>query len=278
MSMKQISGWALDTARQRGAQYADARIVNDRSRSLATKNGKVGHAGSTESLGIGVRVLLNDSWGFASTDDLGRESVERTAAQAVEIAKASARVKEHPVRLAAEPALKIEWASPCRIDPFTTSIEQNLDLLMKVDAELLSVQGVTLAESSMHFGRYEQWFYSTEGSEIHQTRNITGAGYAAYSFQGNEIQKRSYPNSFGGQYQNKGYELIEELRLVENARRIGEQAVALHQAAQCPEGKATIILDSSQLGLQIHESVGHPIELDRVLGMEANFAGTSFLT
>src|SRR5437899_8779198 len=121
----------------------------------------------------------------------------------------------------------------------------------------------------MNFRRYEQWFFSSEGSNIHETKYTTGAGYAAYSFAGTEIQKRSYPNSFGGQYQNKGYELIEELKLVENARRIGEESVALHQAAQCPEGRATIILDSSQLGLQIHESIGHPIELDRVLGMEA---------
>src|SRR5260370_7423263 len=90
--------------------------------------------------------------------------------------------------------------------------------------------------------------------------------------------KRSYPNSFGGQYQNKGYELVDDLKLVENARRIGEQAVALHQAERCPEGKMTLVLDSSQLGLQIHESIGHPIELDRVLGMQANFAGTPFLT
>ena len=278
MSMKQVADWALDTAKQRGAQYADARIVNDRSRSLATKNGRMGHAGSAESLGVGIRVLVNDSWGFASTDDLSRESVDRTAAQALEIAKASSRVKEHPIRLAAEPPVKMEWASPCKIDPFSTSVEQNLELLTKIDKELLSVKGVTLAESSMQFGRHEQWFFSTEGSEIHQTRHITGAGYAGFSFQGTEIQKRSYPNSFGGQHQNRGYELVEELKLLENARRIGEQAVALHQAEQCPQGKMTLLLGSSQLGLQIHESIGHPIELDRVLGMEANFAGTSFLT
>jgi TldD protein len=278
MSMKQIASWALDTATQRGASYADVRIVDDRQRTLATKNGKVGHAASGESLGIGVRVLVDDSWGFAAVDNLGRESVERAAAQAVEIARASARVKEHPVRLAPEPPVTVDWATTCKIDPFTTSIEENLDLLMRIDAELLSVQGVTLAESSVRLGRYEQWFYSSEGSDIHQTRHITGAGFAAFSFQGSEIQKRSYPNSFGGQYQNKGYELIHELKLVENARRIGEQAVALHKADRCPEGRGTLVLDSSQLGLQIHESVGHPIELDRVLGMEANFAGTSFLT
>src|SRR5882672_184441 len=278
MSMKQIADGALNTVTQRGAGYADVRIVDHRQRSLATKNGKVGHAGSAETLGIGIRVLVDDAWGFASTDDLSREAVDKTAAQAVEIARASSRVKEEPVRRAPARAVKIEWSSPYKIDPFTTSIEQNLDLLTRIDAELLAVKGVTLAESSMQLGRYEQWFYNTDGSDIHQTRVITGAGFCALAFQGTEIMKRSYPNSFGGQHQNKGYELIDELKLLENARRIGEEAVALHGADQCPEGVFDIILDSSQLGLQIHESVGHPIELDRVLGMEANFAGTSFLT
>jgi TldD protein len=276
--MKNLADWALDTATQRGATYADVRIVDEKQRALATKNGKVGHAASGESLGLGVRVLVNESWGFAATDDMSRESAERTAAKAVDIARASARVKEQPIRLAPEPAAKIDWATPCKIDPFKTSIEENLDLLMKIDHELLSVKGVTLGESSLSLRRYEQWFYSTEGSDIHQTRTTTGAGFSAISFEGTEIQKRSYPNSFGGQHQCKGYELIDELKLVENARRIGEQAVALHKADKCPQGKMNLVLDSSQLGLQIHESIGHPIELDRVLGMEANFAGTSFLT
>ena len=276
--MKHIADWALNTATQRGATYADVRIVDERQRSLATKNGKVGHAASGESLGLGVRVLVDEAWGFAATDDMSREAVERTAAKAVDIAKASARVKEQPIRLAPEPAAKIEWATPCKIDPFKTSIEENLDLLMKIDHELLSVKGVTLGESNLSLRRYEQWFYSSEGSDIHQTRTTTGAGFSAISFEGTEIQKRSYPNSFGGQHQCKGYELIDELKLVENARRIGEQAVALHKADRCPQGNMNLVLDSSQLGLQIHESIGHPIELDRVLGMEANFAGTSFLT
>ncbi len=278
MSMKPIADWALNTAAQRGASYCDLRVVDERDRMLATKNGAVGHASESESLGVGIRVIVNGSWGFAATEELTREGVEGAAAQAVEIARASARVKEHDIRLAAERAATVEWSAPCRIEPFSTSIEQNLDLLLRVDKELRAVEGVTLAETNLHFRRYEQWFYSSEGSDIHQTRTTTGAGFTAYSFQGSEIQKRSYPNSFGGQYQNKGYELIEELKLVENARRIGEECVALHKADQCPEGKFDIVLDSSQLGLQIHESIGHPIELDRVLGMEANFAGMSFLT
>jgi len=276
--MKDIAHWALNVCHARGVQYADCRIVDERQRALATKNGKLGHVADSQSLGIGIRVLADGAWGFAASEDLTREGVQITAGAAVQIARASARVKQHDVRLAPEKACTDDWTSLCHIDPFSISTEQNLDLLLKIDAELRQVQGVTLAEANMNFRRYEQWFYSSEGSDIHQVKYTTGAGYVAYSFAGPEIQKRSYPNSFGGQYQGKGYELIGELKLLENARRIGEECVALHKAEQCPQGKFDIILDSSQLGLQIHESVGHPIELDRVLGMEANFAGTSFLT
>ena len=276
--MKQTLAWALDTAMQRGASFADARIVDDRTRALSTKNGKVSHASDSESLGLGLRVIADGAWGFAASDDLSREAVEATAARALAIAKASARVKQENVRLAPETPVTADWATPIEIDPFTISIEQNLDLLLKIDRELLSVTGVTLAETNLNFRREESWFASSDGADIHQTKYWTGAGYAAYAFAGTELMKRSYPNSFGGQWQAKGYELVYELKLLENARRTAEEAVALHKADQCPEGDLTVILDSSQLGLQIHESVGHPIELDRVLGMEANFAGTSFLT
>jgi TldD protein len=276
--MKKLAQHALDTATARRASYADARVVETRNRALTTKNGRVGHASEANSLGIGIRVIADEAWGFAASADLSRAAVERTAARAVEIAKASARVKREAVRLAPEPAARAEWTTPYEVDPFATSVEQNLDLLLKSDAEMMAVKGVTLTETGMNFAREKSWFLSSEGADIHQTKYSTGAGYTAYAFAGSEIQKRSYPNSFGGQWQNRGYELIEEMKLVENARRVGEDAVALHKADQCPEGEFTIILDGSQLGLQIHESVGHPIELDRVLGMEANFAGTSFLT
>jgi TldD protein len=276
--MKHVANWALYSASMRGATYADARIVAQRSRVLTTKNGKAGSASDAESVGMSVRVIADGAWGFAASAELGRGAVEATAARAVEIARASARVKRDDVKLAPEKSVVAEWTTPYKIDPFSVSVEQNLELLLKIDAELRSVSGITLAETNLNFNREEQWLVSSEGADIHQTKASTGAGYAAYAFAGNEIQKRSYPNSFGGQWQNKGYELIEELKLLENARRIGEEAVALHKADQCPEGKVDIILDSSQLGLQIHESIGHPIELDRVLGMEANFAGTSFLT
>jgi TldD protein len=276
--MKNLASWALNIANQRGATYADVRVVDERSRALATKNGKIGNASDSRSQGCNVRVLVNGAWGFAATADLSRTAVESASARAVEIAKASAQVKQSDVRLVPEAAAVAEWTTPYQIDPFTISIEQNLALLQRIDSELRSVPGVTLAEANLNFRREEQWFFSSEGAEIHQTKYTTGAGYVAYAFAGTEIQKRSYPNSFGGQWQNKGYELIDELKLVENALRIGEEAVALHGAEQCPQGVFDIILEGSQLGLQIHESIGHPIELDRVLGMEANFAGTSFLT
>jgi TldD protein len=276
--MKEIASWALDTATMRGASFADTRVIRQRSRALTTKNGKVGSASDAESEGMNVRALVDGAWGFAASEDLSRRGVEATAARAVEIARASAQVKQENVRLAPEKSVIADWTTPYVIDPFSISIEHNIDLLLKIDAELRAVAGVTLAETNLNFNREEQWFASSEGSEIHQTKYSTGAGYAAHAFVGNEIQKRSYPNSYGGQWQNKGYELVEELKLVENARRIAEEAVALHNADQCPEGVFDLILDSSQLGLQIHESIGHPIELDRVLGMEANFAGASFLT
>src|SRR5579863_4322212 len=170
------------------------------------------------------------------------------------------------------------WQNPYVKDPFRIPIERQLDLLLAADREMSRVKGVTVSEASMCFRRIEQFFASSLGSAIHQIKMQSGAGIVATAFAGNEIQKRSYPNSFGGQHQLAGYELVEALDLPAHGHRVAEEALALHKAAQCPEGERTIILESSQLGLQIHESIGHPIELDRVLGMEANFAGMSFLT
>ena len=275
--MRDFANWALETAKVRGATYADARVMDIRHRDLSTKNGQVGTLAESESCGIGIRVIAQGSWGFASTDRLTREGIAACAAEAVAIAKASALAKKHDVEMVPVEAYQDTWQNPYVKDPFQIPIERQLDLLLAADREMTRVKGVTLAEASMKFRRIEQFFASSLGSAIHQMKMQSGAGIVATSFAGNEIQKRSYPNSFGGQY-SSGYELVESLDLVGNAPRVAEEAVALHSAAQSPEGVKTIILDSSQLGLQIHESIGHPIELDRVLGMEANFAGMSFLT
>ena len=276
--MKDLAHRALDTAVARGATYVDVRVIDIRQRFLSTKNGQSSQVRESESLGLGIRAIADGAWGFAATDEMTSAGIDRAAAQAVDIARASALCKTGDVELVPEQKTIDRWEGPCRIDPFSVPVSACLDLLLKVDAALRKVQGVTLAEAQMDFRRINQLFVSSLGSEIHQLKTQTGAGFVAISFANNEIQKRSYPNSFGGQYQTKGYELVEELDLLGHAPRIAEQAVALHRADQCPAGVKDIILDSSQLGLQIHESIGHPIELDRVLGTEANFAGMSFLT
>ena len=142
--MKHVCQWALDTARAGGASYADVRVIAQRSRALSTKNGKVGNASDAESVGMNVRVITDGGWGFAASADLGRGAVEATAARAVEIAKASARVKREDVRLAPERPSVAEWSTLYKIDPFTTSVEQNIELLFKIDAELRAVAGITL--------------------------------------------------------------------------------------------------------------------------------------
>ena len=276
--MWDLAAHSLDVARLRGASYSDVRVMHLRQRDLTTKNGEVGTLAQTESVGLGIRVLANGAWGFASTDALTREGVSRCAAQAVSIAKASALAKRGDVVMVPEESYVDSWQSPCLKDPFEIPLETQLALLLAADAEMRRVKGVTLTETDMQFRKIDSWFASSSGSRIHQRKVISGCGIAATSFQEQEIQKRSYPNSFGGQHALRGYELIESLELLKHAPALAEQAAALYSAAQCPEKVGTLILGGSQLGLQIHESVGHPIELDRVLGQEANFAGTSFLT
>jgi TldD protein len=276
--MQDLAAIAIETARVRGASYSDVRVMDIRTRDLSTKNGQVGLLSESESLGLGIRVIANGSWGFASTDRLTREGVQACAAEAVRIAKASSLAKTHNVKLAPEAPHVDTWQSPYIKDPFRISVERQLDLLLAADKAMRAVKGVTLAEGSMAFKRIDQFFASSTGAAIHQAKMMSGAGIVATSFGANEIQKRSYPNSFGGQHTLQGYELVEAMDLAGQATRVGEEAVALHHAEQCPEGNGTIVLAGNQLGLQIHESVGHPIELDRVLGMEANFAGMSFLT
>jgi TldD protein len=276
--MKQLALQALDLVLQAGVTYADVRVIESRERELSTKNGRPGQVASGESLGMGIRVLAAGCWGFAATDDLTKAGIEAAARLAADISRSSALAKQHDIVLAPEDKYEAVWVSSCRIDPFSVSVEAQLGLLTEVDTELRRNSGVTLAQTSMVFNRTRQMFVSSLGSVIDQTRTFSGAGFEAYSFKNDDIQKRSYPNSFGGQHLLKGYELIEDLKLLENAPRVAEEAVALHSADQCPEGLYDLILDSSQIGLQVHESIGHPIELDRVLGSEANYAGMSFLT
>src|SRR5579859_3742047 len=210
---------ALDTARLRDSTYADARVMHLRQRDLTIKNGQVGTLAQSESIGIGVRALANGAWGFASTDRLTREGVSACAAQAVSIAKASALAKRGDVQMVEEAAYVDSWQSPFRKDPFEIPLDTQLALLLAADAEMRRVKGVTLTETGLQFRRIDSWFASSVGSLIHQRKMITGCGIAATSFKGDEIQKRSYPNSFGGQHSLEGYELVESLDLLNHAGR-----------------------------------------------------------
>src|SRR5438046_2126549 len=229
--MYDLANLALDTAKLRGASYGDVRAMHLRQRDLTTKNGQVGTLAQSESIGIGVRVLANGAWGFASTDRLTREGVASCAAQAVSIAKASALAKRSNVVMAPEKAYVDSWQSPFRKDPFEIPLETQLALLLAADAEMRKVKGVTLTETNMQFRKIDSWFASSIGSRIHQRKEISGCGIAATSFQGEEIHKRSYPNSFGGQHSLEGYELIDSLDLNRNWPLIPEDAHVPHSVS-----------------------------------------------
>ncbi|MGH7682129.1 MAG: TldD/PmbA family protein, partial [Candidatus Eiseniibacteriota bacterium] len=275
--MKEIAQQALDIAVSKGALFADVRSLESAREDLQVKDGQVGGVDRSETRGLGVRVLVRGAWGYAGTDDLSREGIEACAARAVELGRASASLQRVPVALAPEPARRAAWSSQCAVDPFTVPIERKLDLLFRVDAALRAVKGVSIAEGFLTFTRKRQVYLSSEGADIDQTVTRSGGGYHAMAVNDREVQRRSFPQ-FEGHHQTLGYEFIDSIPWVEQATRVGEEAVALLSADPCPDGESDIILEGSQLGLQIHESVGHPTELDRVLGMEANYAGTSFLT
>src|SRR5262252_10520805 len=167
---------ALDTAKTRGASYGDARVMHLRQRDLTTKNGQVGTLAQSESIGIGVRVLANGAWGFASTDRLTREGIAACAAEAVSIAKASALAKRHDVEMVPEQAFQDTWQNPYVKDPFRIPLERQLDLLLAADKEMSRVKGVTLTETSMALRCIEQFFASSIGSAIHQVKMQSGAG------------------------------------------------------------------------------------------------------
>ncbi len=277
--MKELSNMALDKARDLGASYADIRIVTNKGESIRTKNGNVDSMGSSVSKGFGVRVLYDGAWGFASSSLVNEEEVGAITEEAVSIAKASATLKRGKgVELAPVEPVTARWESKFKIDPFEVKAEDKISLLLEADALMRKNPQVRIASGSMWCMREDKVFASTEGSYIEQVKTETGAGIEAMATDGREMQRRSYPNSAGGDCGSLGYELVLDLDLADHAERIASEACALLSAKQCPSLDTTLILDSSQLTLQVHESCGHPIELDRVFGQEASYAGTSFLT
>jgi TldD protein len=268
----------LETAKLRGADYSDVRWLQGQTEELVVKNGVLSQAEMHNTHGVGVRVLKNGAWGFASTDRLDQESLDRTAARAVEVAEASAVVMTEPVDLADEPIQKGSWSTPFEIDPFKVSRDEKLAELYAVERSLHTDKRIQVGQAQMLFDKQNILFVSSEGAELEQEILASGGGFFVVASDGNTIQRRSYPNSAGGMHLSGGYEVIGEYAMADHVGQITEEAVALLTADECPVGEKDIILDWSQLALQIHESCGHASELDRVLGMEANFAGRSFLT
>jgi TldD protein len=276
--MQQLAEYALDLAAQLKAQYADVRYLEQEQQEIVTKEQAVARLSRTASRGIGVRVLVRGGWGFASTQTLTKAGVAAAVKLAVDAGLASASCRDSPVQLAPEPAWNATWISPHLIDPFTISIEEKVGLLLEASRIMLGVKGVTLTQGYMSFTREEKLFLSSEGSRIKQTFIRSSCGIEAHATGKDDRQRRSWPTSFGGQHETAGWEMVLRWDLLGNAQRIAEEAVALLSAPACPQTTTDVILGGSQLGLQIHESMGHPSELDRSLGWEINFAGASFLT
>jgi TldD protein len=270
---------ALDLAKVRGAQYADIRVVENKTETISVKNGIVETLDFTDTIGFGVRVLANGAWGFASSHELTPEEVDRVTATAFEIAKASAIVAGEKVDIGQPITSQGSYETTIEIDPFEISMEDKLGVLLAADSEMTKVDGLRVRQGSMTFIREKKWFANTDGAFTEQTIFETGGGISATAVAEGEVQIRSYPGSFGRQQVTAGWEKILAWDFPGNAQRNAEEAVALLSADPCPsDTMTTIILGGSQLALQIHESCGHPTELDRVLGTEAAFAGTSFLT
>jgi TldD protein len=266
----------LDDIRQR-VDYADVRMVTTRSERLKVKNGSVDSISDTTSRGLGIRVIVGGSWGFSSSSVVSEEEAAKVAGQAIEIARATRLLKKYDVVLSEENPAVDTYKTKVVRNPFDVPLEEKTRLLLEADRIIRKNQAVKVAEGSMQFHTVDKVFLSTEGADIEQTIIESGAGITATAVSNGDVQRRSFPTSWGDTA-TRGYEFIQELDLINNAEKTAEEAAALLKAPDCPSGEIDLIIGGSQLALQIHESCGHPTELDRVFGTEASFAGTSFLT
>ncbi len=258
--------------------YADVRIVQQDSEDIATKDGVVEALESSSSQGYNIRILKNGVWGFAASHDMSETGIDATIKKALTITEASLKHKTTDVCLDDWEAVKGTYKTPIKEDPFQVPMEEKLQLLIEADKAQRVSDKIVVSQASYQANRERKYFAATNGSRIDQEIIWTGAGIEASAVEGTEFQNRSYPNSFRGQNQTRGFELVRELDLVQHAPQVGQEAVNLLTADICPSGEFDLILDSNQLALQIHESCGHAVELDRALGYEASYAGTSFLT
>ena len=275
--MRDLTSRALDTATALGATYADVRVVRQLEEAITIKSGRLEGVAGGESEGFGVRVLVDGAWGFAASHSLSTAEADRVAAEAVRIARASATAIRRPVVLDDRPPAQGRYETPVEEDPFAVPLEQKLSELMGADEALRRVDGIAWTESMYAAQRDEKTFAASDGSYTEQVITHVGAGLEANVIDGDEHQRRSYPDN-GGLWASAGYEHVRAMDLAGNAERIAEEARELITAPPLPAGVRTIVLHPSQLYMQVHESCGHPTELDRAYGTEASYAGTSFLT
>jgi TldD protein len=274
--MLDLATVAVEAALAAGARYADARVMVVRHEFMTAKNRVVEELAQRESAGIGVRALIGSSWGFQATAELTDAAARAAGAGAAAVARASAIVPGPTLELAPAPVVEAEWASACVEHPIDdVGLAEKGDLLVAATGAANDA-GAPLAHANYQAWDNHTWFASSEGSRIAQHIVKCGAVADAVAIGDGETQRRSYPG-VRGQYGTQGWELVRGLDLVTNAARIGGEAVALLSAPPCPPGVTTVILGADQVALQVHESVGHAVELDRILGWEAAFAGTSWL-
>jgi TldD protein len=280
-----LAGVALDRARSLGATYADIRINRYRTQNVLLRStpdwttGAINNAPSVvdeESFGFGIRVLSGGAWGFAASSAVDEETIARMAGEAVGIARAHARLRREPVRLAKVTPAQDSYATPVGKDPFGVGVAEKIALLQQVSDEVRKVPGVFSVVLFVEQRSEDRFFASTDGSLIRQRIVQVAPEYnaTARDLKSRKSKTRTYrPNAVCG-----GYEFVERAGLLENARRVGEEVVNHLKAPSVGAGKKDLVLLPTHLALTIHESIGHSTELDRALGYEANFAGTSFLT
>ncbi len=273
--MRDLCLYAVEVAKQRGATYADARIVRLRNQNVSTEDERVSEILDSESFGVGVRVIADGAWGFAASARVEKGEIERVATRAVEIARASALAKApEGIHWAEEEAYEDVFRTPVKKDPFDVSLEDKTGLLLAIGKEVLAVKGAKKCHGNMRFRREHRILATSEGSLVESETTTSAAWYQATAVDEATAKDRYFEAS----PLNAGYEHIEATPLLAEARRVGEEAVEKLSGKPCPVGKKDLILHPSHLALTMHESIGHATELDRVLGMEESLAGSSFAT
>ena len=272
--MRELCDHAVAAALGAGASYADARVVVRRSQVVGTRNQRVERLDDAETEGIGVRVLVNGAWGFACDRRLTSDGAGAAAGKACAFAKATP--SGHARELAPLEPVEGVFRTPVERDPFEVSLADKIELCLRAEAALAH-EDVKVTSASVRAQGEHKVFVSSEGAATEHELVECGGGIDALAARDGVAQIRSYPSAHGGSSSQAGWEYVESLGLEREAPRVGEQAAALLQAAPCPSQVTTVVIDAEQTALQVHESVGHPTELDRVYGTEAAYAGTSFL-